>query len=63
MFNPLIKRTIMKAKYISPQTIVVKICQNQSLLNAVSVGSEYDGGTVLSRRQGSVWDDDEEEEY
>lgn len=52
----------MKAKYITPQTIMVKICQNQSLLKSVSCGDTYGGETILSRQGGRVWDDDDDDE-
>lgn len=58
--------TVMKKKYIKPSTLTVGLRVNCAMLavsntmdkHNVSVTDESD---VLSRRSGSLWDDDDEE--
>lgn len=52
----------MKATYIKPETIIVMIHQERSLLagSDIPTGDTYKSGdAVLSREGGSSWDDEE----
>lgn len=54
----------MKKIYVSPTVTVVTVTMQKMIAasneNEVVMGSDYDGGTIGSRRGGSFWDDDEE---
>ena len=52
----------MKKIYQNPTIKIVKIQTQQMLAESVDVGTTYNGETVLSRRDRSVWDDEDEEE-
>lgn len=59
----------MKKTYQNPETKIVKV-QTAKMIAASDFnqalggeGTGGDGGKALSRRGGSVWDDDESEDY
>ena len=55
----------MKTIYVKPEATIVSIQQNECILTSsdISKGNAYKSGDeVLSRRGGSVWDDEDEEE-
>ena len=52
----------MKKTYMIPTTQGVKVETNNIMVGAsqtINVGSEYSGGTVLSREADSLWEDEE----
>ena len=53
----------MKKTYQNPETIVVTLKTVTHLLtqSQVDVGNEYNGETVLSRRRGSNWDNENDD--
>ena len=54
----------MKAIYIKPETKIVKVMTEYHLLagSDIAAGEEYkEDDVVLSRRGGSIWDDEDEE--
>lgn len=53
----------MKATYIKPETKTFRISTEHQVLTTsnVGIGNDYgSGNTVLSRQNGSSWDDDDE---
>ena len=54
----------MKKIYVSPTVMVVAVTMQKMIAasneNEISIGDNYSGGTIGSRRGGSLWDDDEE---
>lgn len=63
MFNKKRNRT-MKKIYKNPELRIVKVKTAQLLGNSLGIQGEAQGSTMLSRqRGGSVWDDDESEDY
>ena len=54
----------MKKIYKNPELRIVKVKTAQLLGNSLGIQGEAQGSTMLSRqRGGSVWDDDESEDY
>lgn len=58
----------MKKIYMMPETLVLKI-QTTSMIAgsdpqaALDPSEEVEAGSVESRRYGSIWDDDDDDEY
>lgn len=58
----------MKKIYMMPETLVLKI-QTTSMIAVsepdvvVNPDEEVEAGNIESRRYGSIWDDDEEEDW
>ena len=54
----------MKKIYIAPCIEIVKIHTTGMIATSMGLNNETVGGSsVLSRGSGSLWDDDEEEDY
>lgn len=63
----------MKKRYIIPATNVVKVQLNKMIAVSIVVGQNYSGGTIESRggdfwedegsTGGSVWGNEDDEEY
>ena len=56
------KKTAMKKTYQNPEIKVVKVQMAQMIAAStdVTLGGSYGGGEIQSRRNGSLWDDDDE---
>ena len=51
----------MKKIYQIPTTTVMNVELQQMIAESINMGGSYGGGAILSR-QGSAWDDDDDEE-
>jgi len=53
----------MKKTYINPAMEIVKIAsRSQMMAGSPGLGGDYNGGSILSRRDDSDWEDEEDEE-
>jgi hypothetical protein len=56
----------MKKIYENPTTTVVKIVTNHLMVGSESIPvseTNYDGETTIESRRGTIWDDEEDDEY
>lgn len=58
----------MKKFYMMPETLVLKIQTTSMIATSepdvvINSSEEVDAGSIESRRYGSMWDDDEEDDW
>lgn len=55
----------MKKQYINPSTLIVNVQLQGMLCESIAINSDttVNAGSALGRRGGSVWDDDEDDDF